>query len=41
VKPADTSRIKGGKREYLRNKVIELTTNSNNKNIKDLHRGIH
>jgi hypothetical protein len=37
----DTSGIKDGKREYLRNKIIELATNSKNKKIRDLHRGIH
>jgi hypothetical protein len=29
------------KREYLKNKVIELTTNNKNKNIRDLYRGIN
>jgi hypothetical protein len=28
------------KREYLRNKINELATNSKNKNIRDLYRGI-
>jgi hypothetical protein len=29
------------KREYLKDKTNELATNSMNKNIRDLHRGIH
>jgi hypothetical protein len=28
------------KREYLRDKIKELTMNSKNRNIKDLHKGI-
>jgi hypothetical protein len=38
VKPADIS----GKemREYLKDKINELATNSKNKNIRDLYRGI-
>jgi hypothetical protein len=39
VKPADISGIK--KNEYLKDKINELTTNSKNKNIGDLYRGIH
>jgi hypothetical protein len=37
VKPADISRIK--KREYVKDKISELATNSKNKNIRDLYRG--
>jgi hypothetical protein len=33
-----TSRIK---REYLKNKIDELATNSKNKNIRDPYRGIN
>jgi hypothetical protein len=29
------------KREYLKNKINELETNSKNKNIRDLYRGIN
>jgi hypothetical protein len=29
------------KREYLKEKINELAMNSNNKNIRDLYRGIH
>jgi hypothetical protein len=29
------------KREYLKDKINELATNSKNKNIRDLYRGIH
>jgi chemotaxis methyl-accepting protein methylase len=29
------------KREYLKDKINELATNSNNKNIRDLYRGIN
>jgi hypothetical protein len=38
VNPADISGIK--KREYLKDKINELGTNSKNKNIRDLYRGI-
>jgi hypothetical protein len=38
VKPAD---ISGKKREYLKGKINELATNSKNKNIRDLYRGIN
>jgi hypothetical protein len=34
----ETSRNK--KREYLKDKIDELATNSTNKNIRDLYRGI-
>jgi hypothetical protein len=34
-----TSRIK--KREYLKNKIYKLETNSKNKNIRDLYRSIN
>jgi hypothetical protein len=40
VKPAGISGIKK-KREYLKNKIDELATNSENKNIRDLYRGIN
>jgi hypothetical protein len=33
--------FKGKKRKYLKDKINYLATNSNNKNIKDLHRGIY
>jgi hypothetical protein len=29
------------KREYLKDKIIELATNSKNKNIRELYRGIN
>jgi hypothetical protein len=38
LKPASTS---GKKREYLKDKIDELATNSKKKNIKDLNRGIN
>jgi hypothetical protein len=38
VTPADISRIK---REYLKHKINEPATNSKNKNITDLYRGIN
>jgi hypothetical protein len=38
VKPADSL---GKKREYLKDKFNELATNSENKNIRDLYRGIN
>jgi hypothetical protein len=38
VKPADTSGIK---REYLKDRINELATNSKNKNIRYLYRGIN
>jgi hypothetical protein len=38
VKPAD---ISGIKREYLKDKINELATNSKNKVIRDLYRGIN
>jgi hypothetical protein len=37
VKPADISGIK----EYLKDKINELATNSKNKNNRDLYRGIN
>jgi hypothetical protein len=39
VKPSDISGIK--KREYLKDNINELATNSKNKNIKDPYRGIN
>jgi hypothetical protein len=39
LKPGGTSGIK--KREYLKDKINDLRTNSKNKNIRDLHRGIN
>jgi hypothetical protein len=33
--------FKNKKREYLKDKINELATNSKNKNIRDLYRGIH
>jgi hypothetical protein len=38
MKPEDISGIK--KKEYLKDKINELETNSKNKNIRDLYRGI-
>jgi hypothetical protein len=38
----ETSKIFGAKKgEYLKNKINELETNSKNKNIRDLYRGIN
>jgi hypothetical protein len=37
VKPED---ISGIKREYLKDKINELATNSKNKNLRDLYKGI-
>jgi hypothetical protein len=38
----ETSRyFRNEKREYLRDKINELATNSKNKNIRDLYRGIY
>jgi hypothetical protein len=37
VKPGD---FRNKKREYLKDKINELATNSKNKNIRDLYRGI-
>jgi hypothetical protein len=39
VKPADILGIR--KTEYLKNQINELATNSKNKNIRDLYRGIN
>jgi hypothetical protein len=36
-----TFRTKKKKREYLKNKINELETNSKNKNIRDLYSGIN
>jgi hypothetical protein len=33
--------ILGIKREYLKDKINELATNSKNKNIRDLYKGIN
>jgi hypothetical protein len=38
VKPAGISGIR--KREYLKDRIDELATNSKNKNVRDLYRGI-
>jgi hypothetical protein len=38
MKPAD---ISGIKRVYLKDKINDLATNSKNKNIRDLYRGIN
>jgi hypothetical protein len=38
VEPAD---ISGEMKEYLKDKINELATNSKNKNIRDLYRGIN
>jgi hypothetical protein len=32
--------VRNKKREYLKDKINELATNSKNKNIRDLYRGI-
>jgi hypothetical protein len=38
----DTSRhFKNKKREYLKDKIDELATNSKNKKVRDLYRGIN
>jgi hypothetical protein len=38
----ETSRhFRNKKREYLKGKINEVATNSRNKNIRDLHRGIN
>jgi hypothetical protein len=39
VKPADISGIK--RRDYLKDKINELVTNSKNKNSRDLNKGIN
>jgi hypothetical protein len=39
VKPADISGIK--KRGHMEDKINDLVTNTKNKNIRDLHRGIN
>jgi hypothetical protein len=39
MKPADISGKK--KKEYLKDKMNKLATNSKKKNIRDLYRGIH
>jgi hypothetical protein len=33
--------LRAKKREYLKNKINRLETNSNNKNLRDLYRGIN
>jgi chemotaxis methyl-accepting protein methylase len=33
--------LRNKRREYLKNKINELATNSKNKNIRDLYRGIN
>jgi hypothetical protein len=33
--------FRGGGREYLKDKIYDLATNSKNKNIRDLYRGIN
>jgi hypothetical protein len=38
VRPADISGIK--EREYVKDKIIEITMNKSSKNIRDLYRGI-
>jgi hypothetical protein len=40
VKPA-SKHFRNKKREYLKDKINELATNSNNKNMRDLYRGIN
>jgi hypothetical protein len=37
----ETSRNFMNRREYLKRKISELETNSKNKNIRDLYRGIN
>jgi hypothetical protein len=39
LKPANISEIK--RSEYLNDRIKELATNSKNKNIRDLYRGIN
>jgi hypothetical protein len=41
VKREATRHFRNKKREYLKNKINELATNSKNKNIRDLYRGIN
>jgi hypothetical protein len=42
VRREATGHFKGGKKkEYLKVKIDELETDSNNKNIRDLYRGIN
>jgi hypothetical protein len=37
----ETSRLRKKKREYLKDKINELETNNENKNIRDLYKGIN
>jgi hypothetical protein len=39
MKPADSPQVR--KRQYLKEKINELATNSKNKNIRDMYRGIN
>jgi hypothetical protein len=41
VRREASSTFRTKKREYLKNKINELETNSKNKNIRDLYRGIN
>jgi hypothetical protein len=41
VKREASRHFRNKKREYLKDKINELATNSKNKNIRDLYRGIH
>jgi Fe-S cluster assembly ATPase SufC len=37
----EASSFRNKKKEYLKDKINELATNSKNKNIRDLHKGIN
>jgi hypothetical protein len=41
VKHEASRHFRNKKREYLKDKINELATNSENKNIRDLYRGIN
>jgi chemotaxis methyl-accepting protein methylase len=41
VKPAGIAHCRNKKREYLKGKINELATNSKNKSIRELYRGIN
>jgi hypothetical protein len=41
VRCEDSRYFRNKKREYMKNKINELATNSKNKNIRDVHRGIN
>jgi hypothetical protein len=41
VRREASTHFRNKEREYLKDKIIELESNSKNKNIRDLHRGIN